>query len=63
MEVDGTLDPLQSLDTPPEGNSQVQQVEEEPENIDLNGIDILELEAACKKKTYENIPEIQLNKL
>lgn len=63
MEVDGTSDPLQSLDIPLKGNSQVQQMEEEQESIDLNGLDILELEAACKKKAYESIPEIQLNKL
>jgi len=63
MEVDGTSDPLQSLDISTEGNSQVQQMDEEPKSIDLNGLDILELEAACKKKAYESIPELQLNKL
>jgi len=38
-------------------------MKEEPESIDLNGLDILELEAACKKKAYESILELQHNKL
>jgi len=38
-------------------------MEEEPESIDPNGLDIIELELACKKKAYDSIPETQLNKL
>ena len=63
MEVDGSSGPLQGPDIPTEGDNQVQQMEEEPESIDLHGLDILELEAACKKKAYESIPELQLDKL
>ncbi|MCY6488463.1 hypothetical protein, partial [Actinobacillus pleuropneumoniae] len=63
MEVDGIPDPPQSLDISTAGKSQVQQMDEEPESIDLEGLDILELELACKKKDYNNIPELQLNKL
>jgi len=63
MDVDGYLDPLQSLEIYTEGSNQVQQMDEEPESIDLNGLDILELELACKKKAYDSIPELQLNKL
>ena len=41
----------------------MQQMEEEPESIDVTGLDIIELEIACKKKEYDNIPENQLNNL
>lgn len=43
MEVDGSSVPLQGSDIPLEENNQVQRMEEEPESIDLNGLDILEL--------------------
>jgi len=38
-------------------------MEEEPESIDLHGLDIIELELACKKKAYESISETDLEKL
>lgn len=63
MEVDRTLDQSQGLDTSTAGNNQVQQMDEEPESIDMEGLDILQLQIACKKRDYDNIPEHQLNKL
>lgn len=63
MEVDGKTDLPQNPETSIEDSDQVQIMEEEPESIDLNGLDILELELACKKKAYDTIPELQLNKL
>lgn len=38
-------------------------MDKEPESFDLGGLDILELEAACKKKEFDKIPEHQLNTL
>lgn len=38
-------------------------MDEEPESIDLGGLNILELELAYKKKDFEYIPKLQLNKL
>lgn len=55
MEVDGKADLPQDSEINKEESSQVQQMEEELESIDLNGLDILELELACKKKAYESI--------
>lgn len=43
-----------------EGN-QVQQMEEEPESVDLTGLDIFELEQVCRKKEYDKIQEHQLS--
>lgn len=63
MEVDGTPDQPLSLDISTIENSQVQYMAEDPESIDMEGLDILELELACKKKDYDKIPELQLNKL
>ena len=44
MEVDGHQDHLEA------GSSQVQIMDEEPESINLEGLDLLELERACRKK-------------
>lgn len=63
MEFDGNLDQPQSLDISIAENSQVQHMYEEPESIDMEGLEILQLELACKKRDYDNIPELQLNKL
>ena len=38
-------------------------MEEEPESIDLGGLDIFELEQACRRKEYDKIQEHQLNTL
>ena len=38
-------------------------MEEDPESIDLGGLDIFELEQACRRKYYNNIQELQLNTL
>ena len=63
MEVEGNSDPPQNPETGTEDSDQVQIMEEEPESINLTGLDILELELACKKKAYDTIPELQLDKL
>jgi len=63
MEVDGKEDVHQDSEINKEDSEQVQQMDEEPESIDLNGLDILELEAACKKRAYESISELQLDKI
>ena len=55
--------PPQNPETGTEDSDQVQIMEEEPESINLTGLDILELELACKKKAYDTIPELQLDKL
>lgn len=46
-----------------EENSQVEHMEEEPESIDLKGLDIFGLEQACRKKEYDKIQEHQLSTL
>jgi hypothetical protein len=63
MKVDGKLIPPQDSDTHQEETSQVQNMEEEPESIDLHGLDIIELELCCKKKAYEKISESDIDKL
>lgn len=63
MEVDGKLIASQKADTHQEETSHVQNMEEEPESIDLNGLDIIELELCCKKKAYEKISESDIDKL
>jgi len=63
MEVDGKADLPQHPEVSIEDSNQVQIMEEELESIDLNGLDILELELACKKKAYDSISEHQLDKL
>ena len=40
-----------------------QHMEEEPESIDLKGLDIFGMQQACKRKDYDKIPEFQLNAL
>ena len=50
MDVDGVPSQSLSLAIIADEENQVQQMDEEPESIDLNGIDILELEQVCKKK-------------
>lgn len=45
-----------------EGN-QVHKMEEEPESMDLTGLDIFELEQVCRKKEYDKIQEHQLSTL
>jgi len=63
MEVEGKIDPHLESEANMEDNSQVQIMEEEPESIDLHGLDILELESACRKRAYDSISELQLDKL
>ena len=38
-------------------------MEEDPENVSLEGLDILKLETACKKKEYNSIPPWQIDRL
>jgi len=38
-------------------------MEQDPENIILEGIDILKLETACKQKDYNTIPPWQIDRL
>lgn len=61
MEVDTPSIHTKSTATTPEDMDQPQMMDEEPESIDLGGLDILELEAACKKKEFDRIPEQQLD--
>lgn len=63
MEVDAPSIHTMSTATAPEDMNQPQVMDEEPERFDLGGLDILELEAACKKKEFDKIPEHQLNTL
>lgn len=63
MDVDGFPNHSLSLAITSEDNSQTQQMDEEPESIDLGGLDILELKQACKKKDYDNILKHQLSTL
>ena len=44
------------LPGPPEaGSSQVQLMDEEQESIDMRGLDLLELEQACRRKEFDKI--------
>jgi len=63
MEVDGITYQYQSIDPSIAGGSQVQQMDEEAESIDMEGLDIFQLEMACKKRDYDKITELQLSKL
>ena len=38
-------------------------MEEEPEIIDLEGLDFMRLEDACNKKDFRSIPEQQVKKM
>ena len=55
------VDCIPSLNS--EGNCLAQNMEVEPEIIDLMGLDILELELACKRKEFDKIPDQQLDRL
>ena len=57
MEVDSLQD------HPEAGSSQVQLMDEEPESIDLGGLDLLELERACRRKEFDKIQAHQLETL
>ena len=46
-----------------EERNQVRQMEEELESVDLTGLDIFELEQACRKKECDKIQEHQLSTL
>lgn len=63
MNVDG--DPSQPLNPKiiVDGENQVQQMDEEPESIDFNILDILVLEQIYKKRDYDKIPENHIRKL
>jgi len=63
MEVDRTLNQLILPAETSAENSQPQIMDEDPENFDMEGLDLLELEQACKKKNYDQILEMQLKKL
>lgn len=63
MEVDAPSTHTMSTTTAPEDLDQLQVMDEELESFDLGGLDILELEARCKKKEFDIIPEQQLNML
>lgn len=63
MEVDGAPNQPLSLEAATVVGSQAQQMDEDLENFDMEGLDIHQLELACKKKDYDKIPELQLNKL
>ena len=63
MDVDCIPSQLTNSNVPSAESSQSQHMEEEPESIDLGGLDILELEQVCRNKDYEKIPEHQINTL
>jgi len=63
MEVDGSSNHPLTLEETTSERNQPQLMDEDPENFDMEGLDIHELELACKKKDYDQIPEMQLNKL
>lgn len=63
MEIDGKSKPTQNSETTQEDTNVVEIMEEETENVDLHGLDINELELACRKEAYESIAETDLEKL
>lgn len=60
MDVESFPSQSLSLAITSDEKSRMQQMDEEPESIDLGGLNILELEQACRKKDYDKIPEHQL---
>lgn len=63
MEVDRTLNQIiLPVETSAE-KSHLQIMDEDTESFDMEGLDLLELEQACKKKNYDQIPKMQLKKL
>lgn len=63
MEMDEPQNQSWKLALISEESSQVQHMEEEPESVDLIGLDIFELDQACRKKEYDKIQEHQLSTL
>ena len=63
MEIDGQLKPAQTSETTQEDTNVVEIMEDGTENVDLHGLDINELELACRKEAYESIADTDLEKL
>ena len=63
MKIDGKQKPAQTSEPTQEDTSVIEIMEEEAENVDLHGLDINELELACRKKAFESIAETDLEKL
>jgi len=63
MEVDNEKTALKDTNENIEEINETQNMEEEPESIDIGDLDILGLEQACKTKSYDKIPERQLDNL
>lgn len=56
MDVDGFPSQSLHLSITSDENILTQQMDEEPESIDLGVVDILKLEQACRKKDSDKIP-------
>lgn len=63
MDVDGLPSQTLHLALTSAESSQMQHMEEEPESIDLGGLDMFELEQVCRKKEYDKIQVHQLSTL
>lgn len=63
MEMDDKMKSTLALEIPQEDTNQVQIMEEEPESIDLHGLDIIELELCCQKQAFEIISDADIEKL
>jgi len=62
MDVDNEQTAFKDAKENTEERNETQNMEEEPESIDIGDLDILGLEQACKTKNYDKIPERQLEK-
>lgn len=63
MEMDSEENALKDAIGSAEERNETKNMEEEPESIDLGDLDIIGLEQVCKTKSYDKIPEGQLDNL
>ena len=63
MEIDAALAlSMQHQSKEEEQNAPIH-MEEEPESVDLEGLDILRLEVACRQKEFSAIPPREIERL
>jgi len=63
MEMDNPESSSKTLKETEEVFTEIQVMEEDPENIDIGELDILSLEQACKTGNFDKIPDRQVDKL
>lgn len=63
MELDAALALSLQDDIPEECQNIPTTMEEDPETVSLEGLDILKLETACKQKEYNSIPPWEIDRL